>query len=233
MSGVNDTSGALKDIRHLAVIGAAGGLGRGLLDVCRAEGIGFTAIVRSRPERIGDVPAGSRVAIVDSLADQDAMTAAFSGAEAVFVVIGTTSTSYDRTSLLSANIDTVERAMSAAGVDRILIINTMVASPPGQPMSRIMRFFSWMPGNIGRGAREQQAVVDALGNGSLSSVRWTLVRAGVNAKGKNEPPVASIGWEGAQNSWFPVAYNAMARWMVEEARANKFVGAAPLVSRRR
>src|SRR5947209_2617493 len=46
---------------HVAVIGAAGGLGQGILDVCRTEGIGFTAIVRSRPERITNVPRGSRI----------------------------------------------------------------------------------------------------------------------------------------------------------------------------
>ncbi len=50
--------------RHVAVIGAAGGLGQGILDVCRTEGIGFTAIVRSRPERITNVPRGSRIAVV-------------------------------------------------------------------------------------------------------------------------------------------------------------------------
>jgi hypothetical protein len=40
---------------HVAVLGAAGGLGQGILSVCRAEGVNFTAIVRSRPERITDV----------------------------------------------------------------------------------------------------------------------------------------------------------------------------------
>jgi hypothetical protein len=128
---------------------------------------------------------------------------------------------------------TVEGAMSDAGVDRIIVINTMVATPPGQPMSRIMRFFSWVPGTIGLGAAEQQAVVDALGNGSFSTLRWTLVRAGVNARGKNEPPVASLDWDDALNSWFPVSYEAMGRWMLQEAMANQFVRAAPLVSRRR
>ena len=54
---------------HVAVIGAAGGLGQGILDVCRAEGIGFTAIVRSRPERITNVPRGSQVAVVPSFTD--------------------------------------------------------------------------------------------------------------------------------------------------------------------
>ena len=34
--------------RHVAVIGAAGGLGQGILSVCRGEHIAFTAIVRSR-----------------------------------------------------------------------------------------------------------------------------------------------------------------------------------------
>jgi nucleoside-diphosphate-sugar epimerase len=219
--------------QYVAVIGAAGGLGKAILNVCRTERIGFTAIVRSRPERIADVPNGSRVAVVTSLADRTAMGEAFSGAEVVLAVLGTTSTSYDRSALLSANMETVEGAMSDAGVDRIIVINTMVAAPPGKPMSRIMRFFSWMPGTIGRGASEQQAVVDALGNGSFSSLRWTLVRAGVNARGKDEAPVASRDWDGAQNSWFPVSYEAMGLWMLEEAMANQFVRTAPLVSRRR
>lgn len=217
--------------RHVAVIGAAGGLGQGILNICRAENIGFTAIVRSRPERVSEVPAGSRVAVVESLADRTRLTEAFTGADAVLAVLGTTSTSYDRSALLSANIESIETSMSAAGVDRILIINTMVAAPPGRPMTRVMRFFSLMPGTIGSGAREQQAVVDALGNGSFSSLRWTLVRAGVNSRGKDVPPVASRDWDGAPNSWFPVSYQAMGRWMLEEAVANQFVRDAPLVSR--
>ena len=86
---------------------------------------------------------------------------------------------------------------------------------------------------MGRGASELQAAVDALGHGAFSSLRWTLVRAGVNSRGKNERPVASTDWEGALNSWSPVSYESMGRWMLEEAVANEFVGAAPFVSRRR
>lgn len=219
--------------RHVAVIGAAGGLGQGVLRVCRAEEVGFTAIVRSRPERITDVPAGSRVAVITSLADRSALTEAFSGADAVLTVLGTTSTSYDPSSLLSQNMAAVEDSMSAAGVDRIIMINTLIARSPGLPASRLMRFFSWMPGTVGRGAAEQQAVVDALGNGAFSTLRWTLIRAGVNSKGKDERPFASAEWDGAQNTWFPVSYDAMGRWMLEEAAANEFVCAAPFVSRRR
>jgi putative NADH-flavin reductase len=219
--------------RHVVVTGAAGGLGRGIVGVCRAEGIGFTAIVHSRPERIGEVPAGSRVAVVTSLADRSALDDAFSGATGVLVAFGVTATSHDRSALLSANMATVEQSMLAAGVDRIVLINTMLASPSGKPASRAIRFFSLMPGKIGRAAREQQAVVDALGGGAFSSLRWTLVRAGVNSRGKDERPVASADWEGALNSWSPVSYKAMARWMLEELAADKFVRAAPLVSRRR
>lgn len=153
---------------HVAVIGAAGGLAQGILTVCRAEGVGFIAIVRSRPERITDVPSGSRVAVVRSLADRAALTEAVSGADAVLAVMGLTSTSHDRSALLSANIATVEESMLAAGVDRIIVINTMLALPPGKPASRATRFFSWMPGTMGRGASEQQAVVDALGSGAFS-----------------------------------------------------------------
>jgi nucleoside-diphosphate-sugar epimerase len=219
--------------RHVAVLGAAGGLGQGILRVCRAEGIGFTAIVRSRPERITGVPDGSRVAVVTSLADRAALTAAFSGAEAVLTALGVTATARERSALLSANMDAVEESMLAAGVDRIVIVNTLLTAPPGQPASRAMRFFMWMPGTLGRGAREQQGVVDALGHGAFSSLRWTLVRAGLNARGRDERPVASATWDAARNSWSPVSYEAMGRWMLEEAAANEFLRAAPLVSRPR
>lgn len=219
--------------RHVAVIGAAGGLGQAILSVCREEGIGFTAIVRSRPERITEVPPGSRVAVVSSLADRYALTVAFAGADAVLTALGVTSTSQDRSALLSENMETVEQAMLTAGVDRIVVTNTLLTSSPGKSATLLMRFFSWMPGAIGRGATAQQAVVDALGRGAFSSLRWTLVRGGLNARGKDERPVASADWAGALNSWMPVSYRAMGRWMLEEAAANAFVRAAPLMSRRR
>ena len=218
---------------HVAVIGAAGGLGQGILSVCRAEGIGFTAIVRSRPERITNVPGGSRVAVVTSLTDRAALTDAFSGAGAVLTALGLTSTSHGRSALLSANMATVEESMLTAGVDRIIVINTLIAALPGNTTSRVMRFFSWMPGTIGRGATELQAVVDALGGGAFSSLRWTLVRGGLNARGKDDASGGVGGLDGAQNSWMPVSYRAMGRWMLEEAAANRFVRPAPLVSRGR
>lgn len=218
---------------HVAVIGAVGGLGSAILRVCRAEGIAFTAIVRSRPERITNVPQGSQVAVVASLADQAALTSAFSGADVVLTALAVTPTSNGPTSLLSGNAIQVEAAMLAAGVDRLIIINTLLVSLPGRPASRAMRFFSSMPGRIGRGAREQQAVVDALAEGAFSSLRWTLVRAGLNRHGMDELPVAAADWPGAPNSWMPVSYDAMARWMIEEAAAGRFVKAAPLVSRGR
>jgi nucleoside-diphosphate-sugar epimerase len=147
--------------RRVAVLGAAGGLGQGILSVCKAEGVQFTAIVRSRPNRITEVPSGSRVAVVTSLADRPALTEAFAGADAVLAALGVTSTSSDRSALLSANMATIEESMLAAGVDRIIVINTLLASLPGSPASRALRFFSWVPGTTGRGASELQAIVDA------------------------------------------------------------------------
>jgi putative NADH-flavin reductase len=217
----------------VAVIGAAGGLGQGILSVCRAENIAFTAIVRSRPERIADVPDGSRIVVVTSLADRAALTEAFSGVDAVITSMGVTKASSDRSALLSANMAAVEASMTAAGVDRIVVINTVAAAPPGKATSLVMRLFSWLPGILGRGASEQQAVVDALGTGVFLSLRWTLVRAAVNSRGRDEHPVASAEWDKALNSWRPVSYQAMGRWMLEEAAANEFVCEAPVVSRRR
>ena len=190
--------------RHVAVIGAAGGLGQGILHVCREENITFTAIVRSRPERITEVPEGSYVVVVTSLANRAALSEAFSGADAILTAMGVTSTSSDSSALLSANMATVESSMTASGVDRILVINTLVTSRPGKAASWFVRFLSWLPGTMGRGATELQAVVTALGDGAFSSLRWTLVRASVNSRGKDERPVASAEWDSALNSWLAV-----------------------------
>jgi putative NADH-flavin reductase len=218
--------------RRVAVVGAAGGLGQGILDICRAEGIDFTAIVRSRPERITDVPEGSRIAVVQSLGDRQALAEAFAGADAVLTALGVTPASSDSSALLSLNMATVEQAMLEAGVERIVMVNTLLAAKPGSKASRLMRFFSLMPGMIGRGAREMRTVADELGKGAFGSLRWTLVRAGVNSKGRDEAPVACADWGGAPIAWSPVSYGAMGRWMLEEAAACDFVHAAPLVSRR-
>lgn len=215
----------------MTVLGAAGGLGQGILRVCREEGISFTAVVRSRPERISGIPKGSRVVIVTSLADQDALTDAFTGSAAVIAALGVTATSFDSSALISKNAATVEASMLAAGVDRLLIVNSLLTNRPGAPVSKAMRLFAMLPGKIGRGATELLAVVDALGHGAFSRLRWTLVRAGVNSRGTDEPPVASEDWRGALNSLTPVSYDAMAKWMLEEIAANDFVRAAPLVSR--
>ena len=220
-------------MRHVAVIGAAGGLGQGILNACREAGVGFTAIVRSRPERVTDIPSGSRVSVVQSLADRPALIGAFSGADAVITALGVTAATSENSALLSKNMAAIEDSMLTAGVDRIVMINTLLTAPPGQPASRAMRFFSWMPGTMGRGAREQQAVIDELGNGAFTLLRWTLVRGALNFRGKDERPVASAHWDGAANSWSPVSYDAMGRWLLEEAAANEFVRGSPLVSRKR
>src|SRR5262249_44888942 len=75
--------------RQVAVVGAAGGLGGAVIDVCRNEGIGFTAIVRSRPERIAAPPPGSRIAVVASLADRLPFTEAFRGADTILLAVPT------------------------------------------------------------------------------------------------------------------------------------------------
>ena len=59
--------------------------------------------------------------------------------------------------------------MLAAGVDRILVVNTLLALLQGKPASRAMRFVSWEPGKMGCGASEQQAVADALGSKLMDS----------------------------------------------------------------
>ena len=219
--------------RHVAVIGAAGGLGKGILEVCREKGIGFTAIVRSRPERVSNVPETSRVEVVESLGDESALASSFNGADAVLTATGVTATSFDTTALLSHNMASVERAMLIADVNRIVLMNTLLSPSPGESASLLMRLFSWIPGKVGRGARELKAVVDALGRNEFSELNWTLVRGGVNIRGIDEIPVASLDWSEGVNSWKPVSYRSMGLWMLQEAFAGEFVRAAPFVSQKR
>ena len=123
--------------------------------------------------------------------------------------------------------------MLRADVNRVVVMNTLLSSSPGEPASLLMRFFSCIPGKIGRGARELKAVVDALGRGEFSNLNWTLVRGGVNIKGIDETPLASLDWSQGLNSWRPVSYQAMGRWLLEESVAGRFIKAAPFVSMKR
>src|SRR5688572_14528820 len=118
-------------LRRVGVLGAAGGLGQEILEVCREERIDFTAVVRS-PERIAAVPPGSRVEVVTSLADRAALAGAFAGADAVVAALGVSATSQDRSASLAANMGTVEQAPGDAGVERIVAVNTLLAPLPGR-----------------------------------------------------------------------------------------------------
>lgn len=219
--------------RHVAILGAAGGLGMGLVDVCREANVRFTAIVRSRPERIANIPLGSRVVVIDSLADAEKLVKAFSGVDAVISAVGVTATSNDSSAFLSKNLKGLASAMKTAKVDRLILINSLACSPPGEPASLPVRFFSLFPGNVGQGAREMQAVVDAIAEGQLADIRWTLIRAGVNSKGKHVPPIASDHYNKKTQTLMPVSYKSMAKWMLEEVEKNLFVNAAPAVTRGR
>lgn len=221
--------------KSVAVIGAAGGLGSGILAVCRKEGIAFTAIVRSRPERITDVPAGSRVVVITSLADRAALRDAFRGTQAVLSANGPTKASCDSSAFFSTNFDAIEGACNDANVDRFVIINSIAAKKPGGAssfMHWIFPIFAWVPGSMGKGVEEMRNVVKGLGDGAMSSIRWTLVRAAVNGVGEKVPPYASADWTpDSRNSMSPVGYEAMGYWMLEEAHDCKWVKQMPLVSK--
>lgn len=171
--------------------------------------------------------------VVSDLAETAALEAALVGSEAVLTAMGVTRTSSDRTALLSHNLDSLEAAMNRAGVDRLILINTLLSAAPGASPSRLSRLFQRLPGVLGQGAAELQAVPDALGRGALSSLNWTLVRAATNARGKDVPPAAGLSRRDSAISIWPVSYDSMARWMLEEAASKRFVRSAPFVARPR
>ncbi|KAI8618787.1 hypothetical protein BC830DRAFT_1165906 [Chytriomyces sp. MP71] len=221
--------------KHVAIVGAAGNLGTGILQECIQHGVRVTAIVRSRPERIAtaDLPAGSRVAVVTSLADVSALTEAFGGCEAVLFATGVTGTSSDATALLSRNMAAVEEALKASGVDRVLVSSSLLASAVGEPSSFLINAFSWLPGKMGAGAMEFKAVSAALGEGTWKELKWTLVRAACYPSGAEEDAVAAENWNAGLNSYMPVSFKAMGRWMLQEAAESHFIRLSPLVSRKK
>ncbi len=217
--------------KHVAVIGAAGGLGQGVLSECIAANVSFTAIVRSGPERITKVPPGSRVAVVSSFHDESALREALEGVDALLIVSGVTAGTSDDKALLSKNLHNVRAAMNGAKIKRVLVINTLILAEPGEPAAWIVRLFKQFPGVVGVGMTDMQGVADALSKGALDGLDWTLVRAGVNAHGSDVRPHATMDW--SEVSFMSVSYRAMARWMLEESVANNYIQKAPLVSRAR
>jgi len=83
-----------------------------------------------------------------------------------------------------------------------------------------------------------QRNLDDTGRGQARALGEAFRKHGVHVDRIVSSPVcrcmeASAEWNRRLCSWWPVSYQAMGRWMLEEAAANEFVRVAPIVSRGR
>ena len=128
---------------HAAVIGAAGGLGQGMLGVIRAAGISLAAI--------GGTQAGSRLTgraerrisrrcCPVSPPIRPALTDAFAGAYAVRTAIGVTATTHERLRLARGRHRPRWRVqrLAARQTTGIVMINTLITALRGEAASRAM-----------------------------------------------------------------------------------------------
>jgi hypothetical protein len=220
-------------VHRIAIIGAAGGLGTALRQVCDSCFIDYTAIVRQEPERVQVQAAGSKIVVISNWNDLLAWKVALNDVDAVIVSCGVTSSSRDNSSLLSRHFDDFREHLVASQVKRVVIVSSLLCSPPGEKTSWQLRLFGALPGMVGLAAREIQSVVDEIGKGKLKGVDWTLVRGGFSKYGVTEEPVCSLSWSEKRNSFVPVSYLSIAERIVKMTIEDEFLQQSPIVSRRK
>ncbi len=52
----------------------------------------------------------------------------------------------------------------------------------------------------------------------------------IDGQSPDAAPGVSLDWNEGKNSWRPLSYQSMGRWMLEEAAANRYVRRSPFVS---
>ena len=125
----------------------------------------------------------------------------------------------------------IEQSMLAVGVEIAIIAHQYTATSYRQPASLAMRFFMRMPGTLGCGARDQQAVADALGKGVFLASMDPLPVPDSNSRLTGRAPRGFKDGTVPSIPGRPASYEAShGRWTLEEA-APMNLRAAPLGAR--
>lgn len=105
-----------------AILGATGKVGRATIQTLRAEGLAVRAIVRDAARGAELVSAGCELAVAD-LGDPASLAAAFRGATAAQVICPVLPRARDALGEMSASIDAVADALTAARVPSVVAIS--------------------------------------------------------------------------------------------------------------
>jgi putative NADH-flavin reductase len=150
----------------LAVFGATGGTGRNVVAHALAAGHEVAALVRDRAR----ASAGLQRVVVGDVLDPEAVARTVEGVDAVVVALGMPAR--DRSGLRARGTQTVVRAMTAAGVRRLVVLSVLGAHESREGLdwfTRWLVFPLWLQQAILDHERQEEVVRD-------SGLDWTLVR---------------------------------------------------------
>lgn len=207
---------------NILIVGATRGIGRQLLGQALAAGHTVTALVRD-PQRLAVTHQELRVVKGDIL-DPESVTLAVTGQDAVCCSIGV-KVPWIRVTLFSEGTRVLLQAMSKAGVRRLICVTGIGAGDSrghgGFLYDRI--FYPLLLWPIYADKDRQEALIRA------SATDWTIVRPGFLTNGPptgNYRAVTDLSGVTAGK----ISRADVARFMLDELKANRHLGQAPLLT---
>ncbi|WP_375424801.1 NAD(P)-dependent oxidoreductase [uncultured Friedmanniella sp.] len=196
---------------QITVLGAAGRTGTAVLDRALADGHQVLALVRDRA-RLPRTDPGLNVVVGDARQSDD-LAKALHGSGAVISALGSTK---GKDQLLARALRGLVAVAPAAGVRRVVVMSTFVASPnlkPG-PMSKVL---GSMMKSVLADKADGEAVLVA------SGLDWTVVYPTTLDKARAGLPVRVVGAGEVVSTTNAIAREDVAAFLVAEATSTAHV----------
>lgn len=206
----------------LLVLGATGGTGRRIVAQALARGHEVTALVRSPQKAVG--LDGARLVQGDAR-DEAALARALDGQDAVASALGTPASPFREVRLLSEATEALVRAMTTAGVMRLVAITGLGAGDSrghgGALFDHVI--FPLLLRHVYADKDRQEAIVRS------SGLDWVLVRPAVlsnrPARGEVRALTDLSGFHGGT-----IARDDVARFVLDQVEDDRWLRRSPLVT---
>ncbi|HZY18885.1 MAG TPA: SDR family oxidoreductase [Ramlibacter sp.] len=208
--------------QKVLVLGATGGTGRLIVQEALARGHEVRALVRS-PDKARGLQ-GAEI-IVGDARDEGALRMALQGIDAVFSALGTPASPFRAVTSLSVATSALVRAMTAAGVRRLVCVTGIGAGDSaghgGFVFDRLI--FPALLRRVYADKNRQEAIV------MHSGLDWVLVRPAVlNDKPAKEVVRALTDLTGFHGG--TIARADVAKFVVNQGQGDAWLHRAPLIS---
>jgi putative NADH-flavin reductase len=218
----NSASNNSNQPKRVLVLGASGGTGRLIVNKALALGYETTALVRSAEK--GQQLDGARLMIGDAR-DEAALRQALEGQDAVISALGTPASPFKEVTLLSQATRALVNAMKAKQVRRLVAITGMGAGDSvghgGFVFDRLI--YPLLLRKVYADKNRQEAIIRG------SDLDWVLVRPSVlsDKPGNGAPRVLE---DLADFHGGTIAREDVAAFVVDQVKANNWLGRSPLVT---